>query len=293
MLPKFEDLQNTVYPANLVLETISFCNLGCSLCPYKKLKRPRGVMSDATFDGIVDEVGMQSPNTVLWLAFMGEPLLQGLEIPRKVTYAKESGIQKVCLNTNGIFLTDAIQNALIEAGTDQVFISLDAMKLKTYKLVRDDFDLAIIERNVFDFAKRTAVSKTEVVVQFVVCKENEAEAEPFQKFWNDAGVTVKIRKKLGWGSAINAPDLVEMTRSIPCSWLMRQMIVLWDGRVAQCDADYEGEYSVGSVKNNGVWGLWNGPLLDRRKKHLKNNFDFEPCKSCNDWQVGISEVYKP
>lgn len=293
MLPKAETLVQTNYPKNLVLETISYCNLRCRLCPYKDLLREKGFMSLHLYARIIEEIAGFSPETVLWLAFMGEPLLLGMELCEKIKYAKAAGIQNVSLNTNGTLLIEPFTRGLINAGVDKIYVSLDAVSDWMYRVVRDDYKLLQITNNVLHLLEEAKSSETEVIVQFVVTEDNAGELELFKESWLEAGATVKIRKKLGWGGKVPSPDYIQESREGPCSWLMRQMIVLWDGTVAQCDADYEGKYFAGNLKSESIEDVWNRVLYRRRERHLKGDFDFEPCKSCKDWQVGISEVLRP
>ena len=74
---------------------------------------------------------------------------------------------------------------------------------------------------------------------------------------------------------------------------MRQMVILNDGRVAQCDADFEGQHVAGNINNESIYDVWNGELKKRRDMHVTGNYQFLPCSECDDWQIGKSEFYKP
>jgi hypothetical protein len=39
--------------------------------------------------------------------------------------------------------------------------------------------------------------------------------------------------------------------------------------------------------------LWMGELRARRERHLRCDFDFDPCRDCGDWQCGRSEIVAP
>jgi len=292
-------LRFTSYPVNLVLEAIAFCNLRCLNCPYPFMKREKGRMSIKLYKKIIDEIASNNPkNTNIWFAFMGEPLMLGRDLFGKIKYAKEKGIENTYLNTNAILLNKEMVNLAIKSGLDKIIISVDAYNEKTYNKIRRGGNFALLKENIINLLtkiKKNKLTKPEVMVQFIVMDENRGEEEKFKEFWLKQGACVKIRRRLSWGGSIEAKDLLipQEKRDMPCPWLMRQMVILWDGRVAQCDGDYEGKFNAGNINKQSIYEVWNGELLKRRKRHLNNDFNFEPCNQCNDWQVGLSEFYKP
>lgn len=285
-------LKLTKYPVNLVLEMTTSCNLRCINCPYPNMKREkRKVMEDGLYRKIIDEIAEKSPNkTILWYAFMGEPFFLKEKLTERIKYAKSSGIKNIYLNTNGTMINPYIFN-LIDSGVDKIFISMDAFFGKTYFNIKGS-DITALERDINYFL--SIKERPEIVLQFIVMDENRDEEKLFVDYWIKKGATVKVRRKLGWGNEVNAPDLIipQEKRNIPCPWLMRQMVVLCDGRVAQCDADFEGCHSAGDINKQTIYNVWNGELLGRRQKHIVSDFDLELCRNCNDWQVGKSEIYK-
>lgn len=256
-------------------------------------------MSDKLYKKIINEVAENSPaDTIVWYAFMGEPLMLKDKLTQKIKYAKARGIKNIHLNTNAIFLDDKIAELIIASGLDKVIISVDAYTEAAYSKIRRGGNFTILKKNIINLLDKIKVrklTKPEVIVQFIVMDENKNEENKFKDFWLKKGACVKIRRKLGWGESIEAKDLIipQSKRNMPCPWLMRQMVILWDGKVAQCDADYEGKYAAGDVSRQTVHEVWNGELLKRKKRHLNNDFNFPPCSTCNDWQVGMSEFYRP
>ena len=67
----------------------------------------------------------------------------------------------------------------------------------------------------------------------------------------------------------------------------------WSGRLAQCDADYEGNYSPGDIRTHSIKELWDGELAHRRARHLAGDFSHELCRDCYDWAAGRSEFHYP
>jgi radical SAM protein with 4Fe4S-binding SPASM domain len=103
-------------------------------------------MSWELFTGIVDQV----PDlTRAVLHGVGEPMLVK-DLPRMVRYLKERGTY-VLFNTNGTVLNAKSGRALIEAGLDELRVSLDASNRKSYLAVRGKDYFERILRNVRAF----------------------------------------------------------------------------------------------------------------------------------------------
>ena len=134
-------------PVCLYLETTNRCNLLCTTCPrtYVDLEPPAD-MSWELFTSIVDQVP-EARRAVLH--GVGEPMLVK-NLPRMVRYLKDRGTY-VLFNTNGTLLNDKNGWALIEAGLDELRVSLDASTRASYLAVRgkDYFDRIL--RNVRAF----------------------------------------------------------------------------------------------------------------------------------------------
>ena len=293
-------LQETSFPQDIIVEASGYCNLRCTMCPYPNLVRPKGEMKFEIFKKIVDEVAIENPTSRLWLAIMGEPLLMGDRVIRMMTYAKEKGLAEVILNTNATFMTPDLIPKLIDSGLDKIILSLDAITAETYDRVRIGGNLTKVMENIHAFLSIQAARNTrkpELVAQFIVMDENEHETEQFKEYWLSQGVIVKVRPKLGWGHGVKAENLEtmreEVSRDFACAWLTRTVSIHWDGTFAQCDADHEGEFSPGDLRTQTIKDVWDGELAKRRQRHWDSDFDFEPCRNCNDWLAGRSYFFHP
>ncbi|WP_432467504.1 radical SAM/SPASM domain-containing protein [Agarivorans sp. Z349TD_8] len=300
--PNLEDVKKTLreykFPVDVIVEVTNYCNLRCIMCPYPGLKRPKGNMDFSIFKKIVDEIAAVSPNTRIWLAIMGEPLLLGNKLIEMIKYAKSNNIQ-VNLNTNAVYLDKELGEKLLNASVDYIIVSIDGVSEDSYNKirVRGDFNKVVDNvTTVLEHKRKHPEIKTKIVSQFIVMDENEPEVEEFKNYWLSKGAIVKIRPKLGWGDAVKACNLEQVRSEVerfPCAWLTRTVSIHWDGTISQCDADYEGLYSPGSLLNNSIKEIWDSQIAIRRQNHWNNNFDFEPCKSCNDWLAGRSYFYYP
>lgn len=283
------------FPINVIVETSSYCNLKCPICPNSFMKRKKGNMEFKVFKKVVDEIAHVKPDTTLWLALLGEPLINHSQLIKGIRYAKDKGLKDVRLNTNGLLLNTEISWNLVQAGLDYILISVDAATSKTYNKIRvgGNFDKLVWNIDQLIAAKTAAQSKLKVVTQFIVMEENESELEQFKKYWLDGGAIVKIRPKLSWGNTIEAKNLnlTQEDRTYPCPWLARTVSIQWTGKLAQCDFDFEGVYSPGDINKQTIKEIWDGEILKRRQKHIAGDFSHPLCSTCKDWQVGLAQYF--
>ena len=134
-------------PVCLYLETTNRCNLLCTTCPrtFEALEPPADMRWDL-FTRIVD----QFPRIArVVLHGVGEPMMVR-NLPRMIRYLKDRGVY-VLFNTNGTLLTARKGRMLIDAGLDELRISLDAAEPDAFLQVRGRPMFGRIVRNVQAF----------------------------------------------------------------------------------------------------------------------------------------------
>jgi MoaA/NifB/PqqE/SkfB family radical SAM enzyme len=174
-------------PVCLYLETTNRCNLLCTTCPrtYVELEPPAD-MSWELFTSIVDQV----PNLHrAVLHGVGEPMLVK-NLPKMVRYLKDRGTY-VLFNTNGTVLNQRNGRALIDAGLDELRVSLDAANAKTYLAVRGvDFFNRILKnvRAFRELQEREGHRNPRVSAWLTGLKETIVELPAFVKLAAEIGV---------------------------------------------------------------------------------------------------------
>src|SRR3954451_2755028 len=174
-------------PVCLYLETTNRCNLLCTTCPrtYVELEPPAD-MSWELFTSIVDQLP-DIERAVLH--GVGEPMLVK-NLPRMVRYLKDRGTY-VLFNTNGTVLNQKNGRALIDAGLDELRVSLDAANAKTYLAVRGvDFFNRILKnvRAFRELQEREGHEKPRVSAWLTGLKETIIELPAFVKLAAEIGV---------------------------------------------------------------------------------------------------------
>ena len=174
-------------PVCVYLETTNRCNLLCTTCPrtYEQLEPPAD-MSWKLFTSIVDQI----PNLQrAVLHGVGEPMLVQ-SLPRMVRYLKDRGTY-VLFNTNGTLLNERNGRALIEAGLDELRVSLDASNAKSFLAIRGKDYFGRILRNVRafrDLQEREGKDLPRVSAWLTGLKETIAELPAFVRLAAEIGV---------------------------------------------------------------------------------------------------------
>jgi radical SAM protein with 4Fe4S-binding SPASM domain len=146
------------------------------------------------FTSLID----QYPNIArVVLHGIGEPMLVK-DIAQRVAYLKARNIY-VLFNTNGTLLNDANGRALIEAGLDELRVSLDAAESEVYQMVRGkDFFAKIVEnvRNFTRLQRELNAPKPRVSLWLTGLRETVDQLPNFVRLAHDVGVTEVYLQRL-------------------------------------------------------------------------------------------------
>ena len=174
-------------PICVYLETTNRCNLLCTTCPrtYEELEPPADMSWDL-FRKIVDQL----PNIErAVLHGVGEPMLVRA-LPKMVRYLKDRGTY-VLFNTNGTLLNEKNGRALIDAGLDELRVSLDAANARSFLAVRGKNYFNRILRNVRAFRElqdREGKDRPRVSAWLTGLKETIGELPAFVRVAAEIGV---------------------------------------------------------------------------------------------------------
>jgi MoaA/NifB/PqqE/SkfB family radical SAM enzyme len=174
-------------PVCLYLEVTNRCNLLCTTCPrtYEELEPPAD-MSWKLFTSIVDQV----PDLArVVLHGVGEPMLVKA-LPRMVRYLVDRGVYTL-FNTNGTVLGERSGRALIDAGLDELRVSLDASNARSFQEIRGKNYFNRILKNVRAFRalqEREGHSRPRVSAWLTGLKETVSQLPDFVRVAAEVGV---------------------------------------------------------------------------------------------------------
>ena len=192
-------------PFTLNIFPINACNFKCKFCAQSL--GAKGLMEEynynvsqtmtvETFEKIVEQ-SLQFDEPYKLLSFMGhgEPLLNK-DLPQMIKMASEAKIAKrIEIITNGSLLTPELADKLIEAGLNNLRISLEGLDAETYKNVSNvniDFDNFI--KNLEYFHKKGQEKNSQLFVKVIDCSLKEGDEERFYKMFDKISSRMYVEK---------------------------------------------------------------------------------------------------
>lgn len=271
-------------PTKAMIEVARACNLRCPACP----------------------VGNGRAHS--W-PMMPLPMYQEI-------IAKNSGIEKVIMHTNGLLLSEEVGERLIDAGLDRLTISIDAVEPHAYAKYRVGGDFATLLDNIRTFMlsrQRRRSALPEVEGQFIVMSSNEHQIGRFPDLCRELGIDVVSIKTFNermdlTGSheySLLKPTNPEYSRSqgntyeVPvtrdrqmCSWPTDVLVVNADGTVVPCGYDYNNWVPLGSFSPGLQRGSW---WRTRRRGEFvaqlqQNAYSIDLCQKCPQGVISLSKT---
>ena len=251
-------------PVCLYLETTNRCNLLCTTCPrtYEDLEPPADMSWDL-FTSIVD----QFPNiSRVVLHGIGEPMMVK-DLPRMVRYLKDRGTY-VLFNTNGTLLRPKKGRELIDAGLDELRVSLDAAEANAFKQVRgrDWFDRIV--RNVREFVElqqRLGKREPRLSLWLTGLRETLEQLPAFVRLAADVGVPAVHLQRLvhfpeGQGLARASSSLFEALQTEEAKYLQEAHDVARSLNIAfDASGAGEPEASLKRLEGERPWSICRRP----------------------------------
>lgn len=278
------------FPITLTMELVNRCNLDCIMCYTQNhneeketlgFERIRRILSECEENGL--------PALVLGLG--SEPLL--FKGAREVMAdAANRGVMDIFLGTNGVLLTPALSDFLVEQQIARVEISLDAATPETYLEIRRKNELERIEANIHALieAKRRKGSTLPVIrLCFCVMDINKHESEAFLERWQGKVDYVDFQKfidfqhvdELRETGTVKNLDALEV-KDLHCAYPFNSLHVWANGNVTPCCTFFARNpaLSVGNIAFQSLREIWNGPAIKEIRRQLLTG-DLNPtCKVC-------------
>ena len=249
-------------------ESSTACNARCTFCPRYDMTRQGGQMSDELFHKIIKDGKELMADQ--YLPFLnGEPFV----FPRIwewLDYMRDNNC-RTYLFTNAEFMD--VDRLIKYPNIRYVCCSVNGATQETHETVMRGPHFDKVKANIEDLIQRAPFR---VYVSMVVVEENQHEVELFKKQWGKRAIFGEFKN---WGGARH--DKLEKTGvRKPCISLFQGLTILWDGKVVPCCLDYDGQLILGDANKQTLKEIWkNSKWL--RDRHEKLDFDFLPCRDCN------------
>jgi len=189
----------------------------------------------------------------------------------------QSGI-KACIITNGSVVTQ------VPEGIHAFDVSFNAGTKQTYEAITGlNFEKTFL--NLFRLQDQGEFKKAaKPEIHMLVFERNKKELTIFARLFAGWHVTLRYGFKYdnqhGEIPDETLPEFHDSTR-VPCHYMLNCLNVYWDGRVAICPHDFEGEVIYGDLTKQTLRDILDSPLRQQKlREHLSGDFQ-GICRDCN------------
>ena len=266
------------FPDVVRVETTNACNARCTICPHRMMQRPICTMDEETFRRIIDECALERCREV-HLHNFGEPLLDK-NLENRVRYAKDAGIEKVKIFSNGALLTEKRARGLIEAGLDEIKVSMDGATREEFERIRVPLKYDVVVENIRRLVAYRNESGARMRIKFacVSTSDKEETIRSLEKIVD----RFSFGKIHNWNGEESGACRVGIRK--PCSRLWRTFTILADARVSLCCLDYDGKMILGRIdKEHSIRSIFNSPAYSRLRilHRTARQSEISLCRNCS------------
>lgn len=288
-------------PFVLLIDPSNLCNYKCKFCPtgnrelIKSTGRYNGLLDFDLYKKIIDDLKeFDEPIKTLRLYKEGEPLVNP-HFAEMIAYAKNSGlVKRIDTTSNGALLNPKVNRAIIEAGLDQINISVNGVsteQLEYYTQAKANFNEYV--KNIKDLYENRG--NCEISIKAIAENLTEDEQKKFfDTFGNISNRIVLEHLSPAWPQFTFHSDIKmeyttgnygqEVINRKVCPYIFYIMVVNSDGRCSTCVGDWPNKLIVGDTRKQSVKEIWQGESLNNyRINNLKGNRGF--VSFCGDCEV--------
>lgn len=253
-------------------------------------------MTAKTFKRILDQL----PNTgdiSIELTAMGEPLLHPEIHDFIKTLGHTHSKNHTLLVTNGHFLDDAMARLILDAGINQVQISLNAYGQANYQWFTGSDRYHAVVHNIENLIQRKAAHGTEkpqINIHIAGIEEFADDFAPFLAQWKHRADLARVREIKDWAGVTKNNGITpliaeEITcQRYPCAWLWECLEFHPSGDIYTCSFHpFFGTPPLGNITTDNLATLWQAEHLHRlRQKHLQGRaLEIDFCANCYNWYL--------
>jgi MoaA/NifB/PqqE/SkfB family radical SAM enzyme len=294
-------------PPVLVIDVTNSCNLRCPICPVTfGMTRPRGMMTLALFQSIIDDLAKHRLRPAVYFNFSGEPTLNPA-LPGMVAYAARNG-HETFISTNATKVGPALAEDLIRAGLSRINLCLDGFTREAHEgyRVRSNFEQTKSNIATFAAVRRTLGSKTPtLVLQTLLTSFSENHVDDIVAWAAEVGLDRVRFKTFSLGSHGDAARRSSYRYYLPtrgewrrnrlgrersfCNVPLRQAVVFWDGDLGLCCIDYDQMIKLPNAKERGFVAAFRSEPAARARRagFLKQHAVCQSCSYSNAENMGF------
>jgi radical SAM protein with 4Fe4S-binding SPASM domain len=280
------------FPYAFYIELTNNCNLNCIFCARKNMTRELGFMSMELYKKIIDEIAQKRKHAHLHLYGIGESTLDP-EILEKIKYAINKGVTNIVLFTNGkTLLKDDFYKDLVDTKVGTIGVDFDGFSKESYEKIRVGGNFEDIKKAIallHEYIRKNSPD-TRVELAYQIYKDiNDKEVDNFSKWASENDYEFKFVPMHQWAGLRDDIPIDEewdksrnLQRKGPCCALWQGFFIQWDGKVALCFQDADGQEILGDVSKSSIEEVWKGKYKAKRSEHVNGIFN-GLCSNCKEY----------
>jgi len=304
-------IHGRMLPSPMFFAVGNICNANCVFCGYQYNVDKKGMMSFDTFQKGFDQYLEMGGDWIDFTTESGDPLVD-VGLRRKLTYARECGIKKISLATNGILLSYKDQyKALIDNEVDWIVISTPGFDRDAYKRIYrvNKYDEVLEGITQLADYKQSRGAKSDIAISMRLDRPVEAAlCEPdyvsrIKPLVDQGAIRVELSDCIesvhNWSGQILEEDLpkgMSLIQELPekiaghtCSNIQHSGAVMANGDVRVCNCRYykteRDELVVGNIHNAPLKDiLYSQELADLIDRTTRGDWP-RTCVDCSFYQA--------
>ncbi len=297
-VPQLEDALR--FPRFFQVETTRLCNARCPFCAIDQWDKSIPMMSNSLWNKIAEELIEWRD----WIRYVdlqraGEPLLDK-KIYGRVRRLKEGGIKHVAISTNASGLNESNARSLLEAGIDEVMLSIDSVEKESYEASRVGLKFEQVLENIRRYFRlRDAIRPMSQIRVRAVClfdPDNEpAAVRNWEAFWEPLKKShdrIYMKRVHSWGNQVAVAGAPSPDAEVlhPCIIPWSTMHITAMGHVALCPHDYDAKVDFGDINTQSIAEVWQAQkIADVRRLHSTGQRDaISFCQGCRTFDEAFS-----
>ena len=266
------------------IETSTFCNAHCTICPREKLTRKITTMPHEHFYDLAMQAWDLGATSIALLGY-GEPLMDG-GIQQKIGCVTALGMDSF-ITSNGSLLTDRRAKQLLDAGLKKIRFSVHGTDTN-YERVHRKLKWRQVYDNIVNFLALNDIDYNHqcTVAVSVIPMHNEC-IYYFRHIWENKVDELEIWRPHNWTDGRTYRGTVRKKKSCgrPFSGPVQIQV---DGKMIVCCFDFNGLIEVGDTYTNTIEEILQGDAFNIvRSKHAIGALEGLPCATCD--QLNIEE----
>ena len=150
-------------------ETTNNCNMRCSFCPNRTMKRARMFLGFDIFKKTIDDISCNNLTNTISFVGNGEPLLDN-KIGEKIKYCKLKGLKTV-ITTNGVLLKRITPDIL--KNLDILYISWQTFNESSFKMRNINLNYDDYEAKILNFLNENYNKSTKIILSIMFIRKRK------------------------------------------------------------------------------------------------------------------------